>query len=61
MMFIWSFILNVEPSDKFMNIEVDSRNGILVVMKYGLKFDWLERQHIFIRKVTKRYLVFIVR
>ena len=33
---------NLKPSGKVMNIEVESCNGILLVMNDGLKFDWIE-------------------
>ena len=47
---------NLEPSGKVMNIEAESSNGILHVMNDRIKFDWLERHHIFLRKVMMNYL-----
>ena len=47
---------NLKPSDKFMNIEVEISNGILHVMNDGLKFDWMERLHIILRKFIMSYL-----
>ena len=37
---------NLEPSGKVMNLEVESCNGNILVMKDGLKIDWIERNHI---------------
>ena len=47
---------NLQPSGKVMNIEVESRNGILLLINDGLKFDLLEQFHIILRKVIMRYL-----
>ena len=35
-------VLYVKPCGKVMNLEVESRNGILLIMNDGLKFDLLE-------------------
>ena len=37
-----SFISNLEPSGKVMNLEVHSCNGILLIMNDGLKVGLLE-------------------
>ena len=51
-----SFMWNLEPSGKVMNLDVESRNGILLVMNYGLRVDWMEQHHIILRKVMVIYL-----
>ena len=44
-----SFIWNLEPSGKVMNLEVECLNGVLLVMNDGLKVGWLERHNIILR------------
>ena len=48
---------NLKPSDKVMNIEIEISNGILHVMNDGLKFDWMERLHIILRKFIMSYFM----
>ena len=43
-----------------MNLKVESRNGILHVMNDGIEFDWLEQNHIILRKVMMSYLIAIL-
>ena len=47
---------NLKPSGNVMNFEVETRNGILLLMQYGLKIILLERHHIILRKVIMSYL-----
>ena len=45
-----SFMWTLKPSGKVFNLEVESGHSILLVMNDGLKFYWLERYHIILRK-----------
>ena len=47
---------NLKSSGKVMNLDVESRNGILLVVNDGLRVDWLERHHIILGKVMMSYL-----
>ena len=47
---------NLKPSGKVMNIAVQSRNCILLVINGGLRVDWLEQHHIIHRKLRMSYL-----
>ena len=49
-----TWILN--PSGKVMNFEVESRNGIFNVKYDRLRVDWMEQNHIILRKVMMSYL-----
>ena len=44
-----------------MNLEVESCNGDILVMKDGLKIDWMERHHINPKEILYDLLVAIVR
>ena len=46
----------LKPSGKVMNLEVEICNGILLIMNDGVKFDWLEHNHIILRKFMIIYL-----
>ena len=61
MKLISSFMWNLEPSGKVMNLEVKSRNCIFFVMNDGLRVGWLERHHIILRKVIRDIFIAIVR
>ena len=52
---------NLEPSGNVMNIDVESRNGMLHIMKDGIKVCWMEQRHIILRKVMMSDLVTIVK
>ena len=56
-----SFIWNLEPSGKVMNLEVECLNGVLLVMNDRFQVDLMERHHIILRKVIISYRVAIVR
>ena len=51
-----SFMWNLKSSGKVMNLDVESRNGILLVVNDVLRVDWLERHHIILGKVMMSYL-----
>ena len=42
MMLRGPFMWNLEPSGKVMELEVESHNGILLVINNGIKFNWME-------------------
>ena len=46
MMITWSSMWILEPTGKVMNLEIESRNDILLVMNDGIKVDCMKRQHI---------------
>ena len=53
MMLRGSFMWKLEPSGKVINLEVESGNGIVLVMNGGHRVGLLERHHLILRKVIK--------
>ena len=47
---------NLKHRCKVMNFEVESRNGIFNVKYDRLRVDWMEQNHIILRKVMMSYL-----
>ena len=47
---------NLKPSGMFMNFEIKSCNGILLVMNDGIRVDSPEKHHIILRNFIMMYL-----
>ena len=61
MMIQRSFMWNLEPSGKVINLKVVRRNSRLHVMSDGLMVDWIKRHHIIPLECRDELLVAIVR